>query len=273
MKQLLTLLALAALVFVSACGGDDDDSEATPGSNVEGTPTTVPTPTPTLPPLRPDFTPDASTPGTLPTPDEGAITVDEPAPEAEIESPVLVRGRVTEAAGARVIVTLQTNNRQELASQAVDVVDGEFEVELVFNGLERPRPGAIRVIGESTGSGLTRPRGGVGVTIAEGLVYVSRPDEEDRSISPLTVSGSARAPGGKVYGRLLGSAGELLGEGEADAPEGPERSDFSFDIPFTVSNNTPAQLEVYARDGDDEVGLFTVMVTLLPGMATPESTE
>ena len=59
----------------------------------------------------------------------------------------------------------------------------------------------------------------------------------------------------------------MLAEGEADAPEGEERADFRFDLAFEVGTRTPATLEVYARDGQDEVGIFAVPVNLVAGEA------
>ena len=117
MKRLLTLMVLAALALTVACGGDDDDDgEVAPGT-VEGTPTVVPTPTPTLPPLRPDFTQDAATPGALATPDTEAIVIESPERDAKISSPIRVRGTVSEAAGPRVVINVQTERGQVLARQ------------------------------------------------------------------------------------------------------------------------------------------------------------
>jgi hypothetical protein len=270
MKHLLSLLAIAALVFALACGGDDDDDSGSPTpGQPDGTPTTVPTPTPTLPPLRPDFTPDASTPGLLPTPDSDAIVVESPQPNTEIRSPLIVRGTATEAAGDRVVVSVESDG-DVVTRQGVDLVDGAFEVELVFNMPEDADEGAVRVVGEATGSGVTRQRTVVAVTLAESDVIVDSPKEGDASTSPLNVRGEARSQDGIVHARLLDASGDLIAETEAEVAPGAERAPFQFDFPFTVDNETTARLEVYVEEGGDEVALYGVLVGLRPGSNVEE---
>jgi hypothetical protein len=199
-----------------------------------------------------------------------AIVVDSPAENAEIRSPITVRGTATEAAGDRVVVSVESRNGDILAREGVDLVDGSFEVELFFNMPEDADDGLVRVVGEATGSGVTRQRTIVGVTLAEGDVIVDRPRPGDVSASPLAVRGEARSPDGTVHARLLDASGDVIAETQAEVAPGPERSDFQFDFPFTVANETTAVLEVYIEEDGEPAGSFTLLVGLRPGTPAEE---
>jgi hypothetical protein len=101
----------------------------------------------------------------------------------------------------------------------------------------------------------------------EEQVVVDSPAPGDSSQSPLVVTGVIAAFEAQFNIRILDADSNAIVDGFSDmSSEGQTLAPFESEVPFTVTEETPACLEVYMISPNDgaDIDIYQVPVTLLP---------
>ena len=271
MKYGLLLAVMCAVVLLLACK-NGDGVDITPGPGEES-------PTPT-------GQPDVCQPNPDPAPTD-VVEVDSPAASDSVTSPVTVSGRIV-AFEAQFNITVFDAGGNQIADVPARSEEGQvlspFSKDVFFSVTEET-PACVWVYDVSEADGVT-PLNVVQVPVilqpgGEPQVCQTNPDPataddqvidepgaDDTVTSPVTISGQVRAFEATYQVGIYDSQGDPIVEtfGTAGPGEAGELAAFSIDVPFSVTEETPACIWVYeqsARDGSP-IHVGQIPVTLSP---------
>ena len=271
MKGGLLLLTACAVALVLACK-NGDGVDITPGPGEES-------PTPT-------GQPDVCQPNPDPAPTD-VVEVDSPAASDSVTSPVTVSGRIV-AFEAQFNITVFDAGGNQIADVPARSEEGQvlspFSKDVFFSVTEET-PACVWVYDVSEADGVT-PLNVVQVPVilqpgGEPQVCQTNPDPataddqvidepgaDDTVTSPVTISGQVRAFEATYQVGIYDSQGDPIVEtfGTAGPGEAGELAPFSIDVPFSVTEETPACIWVYEASAMDgrPIRVGQIPVTLSP---------
>jgi len=129
------------------------------------------------------------------------------------------------------------------------------DAEAPTDGAATPTPDALAIVCQENPDPAT-----------DDLVRVNAPVARDAVSSPLTVQGRIAAFEATFQITIFDADGNILGEEAGMSSEGQTLAPFAEDVPFSVTEETPACLWVYeksARDGRP-IHVVQIPVLLLP---------
>ena len=156
MKYVPLLVALAAAFTLAACGDDDATGEATPTPSAEATATPEPSDAPTETPVPETPTPYTGVCTENPDPaDPEVLQLEEPDNNAEVTSPILVRGVIL-AFEAQFLIALKDADGNDITVVSGRSSEGQtlapFQEEVPFS-VERETDACLWVYDESAADG------------------------------------------------------------------------------------------------------------------------
>ena len=276
MKYVPLLVVVCAVVLVLACK-NGDGVDITPGATVSPGPGDE-SPTPTSQPNVCETNPDPAS--------ADVVSVDSPQTGDSVTSPVTVSGRIV-AFEAQFNITIFDAAGDKIADVPARSEEGQvlspFSKDVFFSVTEAT-PACVWVYDLSERDGSPIDVVQVPVTLKPGGQptvcqanpdpataddqVIDQPSAGDTVTSPVTISGQVRAFEGTYQVGIFDSQGDPIVEtfGTAGPGEAGELAPFSIDVPFSVTEETPACIWVYeasARDGSP-IHVGQIPVTLSP---------
>ena len=277
MKYVLLLAATCAVALVLACNGNGDGVDITPGATVSPEPTAQ-SPTPTG---QPDVC--------QPNPDPASADVaDVTSPSAgdSVTSPVTISGQFA-AFEAQFNITIFDAAGGKIADVPARSAEGQVLSpfsEDVFFPVTQETPACIWVYDASPMDGRPIDVVQIPVTLKPGgrptvcqpnpdpatpeFQVIDQPNAGDTVTSPVTISGRIVAFEGTYQVGIFNSRGDPIVEtfGTAGPGEAGQLAPFSIEVPFSVTEVTPACIWVYEASAMDgrPVHVGQIPVTLSP---------
>jgi len=277
MKYALLLAAICAAALLLACNGNGDGVDITPGATVSPEPTAQ-SPTPTGQPDVCQPNPDAAS--------ADVADVTSPSAGDSVTSPVTISGQIV-AFEAQFKITIFDAAGGKIADVPARSAEGQvlspFSEDVFFSVTEET-PACIWVYDLSEADGSIIDVVQIPVTLEPGgqpQVCQPNPDPataDDQVIdepnadaivtSPVAISGQVRAFEGTYQVGIFNARGDPIVEtfGTAGPGEAGQLAPFSIEVPFSVTEVTPACIWVYeasARDGSP-IHVGQIPVTLSP---------
>ena len=268
MKYGLLLAVVWAVALLLACN-NGDGVEITPGPGEES----------------PTGQPDVCQPNPDPAPAD-VSEVDSPAAGDSVTSPATISGRFA-AFEAQFNITIYDADGGEIADVPAHGEEGQvlspFSEDVFFSVTEET-PACVWVYDASEADGSPIDVVQVPITLVPGgepvvcqtnpdpvtpeFQVIDEPDAGDSVTSPVTISGQVLAFEATYQIGIFDADGDAIVEtfGTAGPAEVGELAPFSIDVPFSVTEETPACIWVYeqsARDGSP-IHVGQIPVTLSP---------